>query len=135
MSDTVTQTEGGQTTTTGTPVKLKYFIDNEFRESKTDVFMDCYNPSTGKVTHLAPTCLPSEVEDCIASAKAAYPSWSNTPPNKRIQVLFKLKTLCDEHLDELTQIVAESEGKNGTKLKVMFLKLSKLLNSLLVFQS
>jgi len=120
MSDTVTQTEGGQATSTA--VKLPYFIDNEFRQSTTDRFMDCFNPSTGEVTHLAPTCTPAEVEGCIAAAKAAYPSWSNTPPNKRIQVLFKLKILLDENLDELTKIVAESEGKKWDEAKGDVLK-------------
>ncbi|NQY66166.1 MAG: CoA-acylating methylmalonate-semialdehyde dehydrogenase [Flavobacteriales bacterium] len=122
MSETVTKTESGQTTTTGTPIKLKYFCDNQFVESKTDKYTDCFNPSTGEVSHLAPQCTPTEVEECIASAKAAYPAWSNTPPNKRVQVLFKLKTLLDEHLDELTEIVALSEGKKWDEAKGDVLK-------------
>ena len=50
------------------PVKMKYFINNQFIESKTDNYMECFNPSTGEVTHLAPQCTKDEVESAIAAA-------------------------------------------------------------------
>ena len=93
------------------PIRLKYFVNNEFRESTTDKYMDCFNPSTGEVSHRAPQCTQRGVESAIQAAKADYPEWENTPPNQRIQVLFKLKALLDKHLDELTHIVAASEGE------------------------
>ena len=53
------------------PTKLKYFINNEFVESKTDKYMECFNPSTGEVSHLAPQCTKDEVESVIAAASKA----------------------------------------------------------------
>jgi len=109
------------------PIRLKYFVNNEFHESKTDRYMDCYNPSTGEVSHRAPQCTESEVISAIEAAKAAFPEWANTPPNQRVQVLFKLKALIDEHLDELTHIVAASEGKKWDEAMGDVLKVAEVV--------
>ena len=36
--------------------KLKYFVNGQFRESKTDKWYDLHNPSTGEITGQAPCC-------------------------------------------------------------------------------
>lgn len=94
-----------------TPKQLRYFAGGEWRESKTAKWMDCYDPSRGKVIAQAPQCTSAEVEEAVAAAKAAFPAWADTPPSKRVQVLFRLKALLDEHLDELTLLCAEEHGK------------------------
>ena len=91
--------------------KLKYFCNGQYVESKTDVYYDLHNPSTGEVTGYAPCCTADEVNEAIAAAKAAYPGWSATPAIKRSQVLFKVRELIMEHMEELTRLVAEENGK------------------------
>src|SRR5512135_2384733 len=91
--------------------KLKYSAGGEWHESKTEKYMDCYNPSTGEVIAQAPQCTAEEVEAAIAAAKAAFPAWADTPPNKRVQVMYRMKALLDKHLDELTLSVATENGK------------------------
>lgn len=91
--------------------KLKYFCNGQYVESKTDVYYDLHNPSTGEVTGYAPCCTADEVNEAIAAAKAAYPGWSSTPAIKRSQVLFKVRDLIIEHMEELTRLVAEENGK------------------------
>jgi malonate-semialdehyde dehydrogenase (acetylating) / methylmalonate-semialdehyde dehydrogenase len=93
------------------PKKLKYWINNEWRESTTAKYMDCYNPSTGEVIARAPQCTAAEVQEAVKAAAAAFPAWADTPPNKRVQVLFRLKGLLDRHLEELTRMVATENGK------------------------
>ncbi len=88
-----------------------YSAGGEWHESKTTKYMDCYNPSTGEVIAQAPQCTADEVEAAVAAAKAAFPAWADTPPNRRVQVLFKLKALMDAHLDELTLLLATENGK------------------------
>jgi malonate-semialdehyde dehydrogenase (acetylating) / methylmalonate-semialdehyde dehydrogenase len=95
---------------TQAPKKLKYFA-GEWKESKTTKYMDCFDPSTGEVVALAPQCTSAEVEEAIAAAAKAFPAWSETPAVKRVQVLFRMKTLMDKHLDELTLLVAKEHGK------------------------
>lgn len=91
--------------------KLGYYVNGECLESKTEKYMDCYNPSTGEVIAQAPQCTAAEVESAIQAAQAAFPSWMDTPPAKRVQVLFQMKYLLDKHLDELTLLVATEHGK------------------------
>lgn len=91
--------------------KLKYFCNGQYVESKTDVYYDLHNPSTGEVTGYAPCCTADEVNEAIAVAKAAYPGWSSTPAIKRSQILFKVRELIMEHMEELTRLVAEENGK------------------------
>ncbi len=91
--------------------KLKYFCNGQYVESKTDVYYDLHNPSTGEITGHAPCCTADEVNEAIAAAKAAYPGWSATPAIKRSQILFKVRELIMEHMEELTRLVAEENGK------------------------
>ncbi|GAB6143358.1 CoA-acylating methylmalonate-semialdehyde dehydrogenase [Desulfocicer niacini] len=109
------------------PTKLKYFVNNEFVDSKTEKYMECFNPSTGEITHLAPQCTQDEVEAVIDAASQAFPAWAATPPSKRVQVLFKMKALLDKHLEELTHIVAASEGKKWEEAMGDILKVTEVV--------
>lgn len=93
------------------PEKLKYFCNGQFVESKTEKYYDLHNPSTGEITGYAPCCTADEVNEAIAAAKAAFPGWSSTPAIKRSQILYKVRELLIEHMDELTMLVAEENGK------------------------
>ena len=90
--------------------KLPYYAAG-WKESKTSKYMECFDPSTGEVIALAPQCTTDEVNQAVAAAAAAFPAWADTSPNKRVQVLFKMKALLDKYLDELTRLVATEHGK------------------------
>lgn len=92
-------------------ITLRPFINGQFVDSTTSKFTPAYNPSTGEITHQVPNCTSAEVEQAIAAAAAAYPAWSATPVMKRVQVLYRLRDLLDQHMDELTHLVAEEHGK------------------------
>ncbi len=91
--------------------KLKYFAGGQYRESKTDKYNEVYNPSTGEVTALVPCCTKEEVEETIAIAKEAYKTWSKVPIVKRVQILYKVRQLIEENMEELTYLVAQEHGK------------------------
>ena len=55
------------------PKKLKYCVGGQWLESKTDQYMDCYNPSTGEIIAKAPCCTAGEVESAIAAANEFRP--------------------------------------------------------------
>ncbi len=109
------------------PKKLKYCVGGQWLESKTDRYMPCHNPSTGEVIALAPQCTADEVESAIAAAKAAYPAWADTPVSKRVQVLFKMKALVDEHLEELTYLLAMEQGKKWEEAMGDVLKVNEVV--------
>ena len=54
--------------------RLKYCVDNEWRESKTTKpYMPVTDSSTGEVIAEAPCCTVDEVNSAVAAAKAAFP--------------------------------------------------------------
>ena len=91
--------------------KLQYFVNGEFKDSKTDVWYDLHNPSTGEVTGQAPCCTNDEVLEAIAAAKAAFPAWRATPAIKRAQIMYKVRDLIMKNMEELTMCVAKENGK------------------------
>jgi malonate-semialdehyde dehydrogenase (acetylating)/methylmalonate-semialdehyde dehydrogenase len=104
------------------PAKLKVFINGERVESKSERYMDIYNPNTGEKLALAPCCTAEEVESAVLAADAAYPAWSATPAAKRVQVLYNFRALLETHMDELTRMVATENGKAWEEAKGDVLK-------------
>lgn len=90
---------------------MKPFINGQYVESASDSFNTIYNPSTGEAIAKVPKCTREEVEMAIAAAKAAFPAWKNTPVRKRAAIMLKLHHLIEEHMDELTEMVARENGK------------------------
>lgn len=101
---------------------LNYFINGRFEPSATEKYTYACNPSTGKITARVPCCTKDEVEAAIAGAKAAFPGWAATPVLKRVQVLYRLRELLIEHMDELTMLVAKENGKAWEEAKGDVLK-------------
>lgn len=95
--------------------KLNYYVNGTFKESKTEKYTNAYNPSTGEIIAKVPCCTAAEVEEAIASAKAAFPSWSATPVKKRVNILYKVRDLLYKYKDELTMSVAVENGKNWSE--------------------
>ncbi|WML34908.1 CoA-acylating methylmalonate-semialdehyde dehydrogenase [Clostridium sp. OS1-26] len=91
--------------------KLGFFVNGKFHESKTDKYMNVFNPSTGEVLAQAPCCTEEDVNFAIKAASDAFPSWSQQPVMKRVQVLYRFRELIDEHAEELTRMVATEHGK------------------------
>ncbi len=89
-----------------------YCVYGEWRESKTDKWMEVTDSSTGEVIAEVPCCTKEEVEDAIASAAAAFPSWSAMSLSKRTQMMFRWRNVLMDHLEELTVLCAKELGKN-----------------------
>ena len=101
---------------------LKYFTNNKFVESKTDKFYNVYNPSTGEQIARCPRLLTEEIKEVINNAQAGYEEWSRVPVTRRVQVLYKVKQLLEENLEELTLLVAKEHGKVYNEAKGDVLK-------------
>ncbi|BDD08107.1 methylmalonate-semialdehyde dehydrogenase (CoA acylating) [Fulvitalea axinellae] len=92
---------------------LNNYINGEWIASVEKNTIDVVNPATQGVIAKTPYG-EGTVKDVDAAVKAAmkvFPQWRNTPVNKRIQPLFKLKTLLEEHRDELASLITRESGK------------------------
>jgi malonate-semialdehyde dehydrogenase (acetylating) / methylmalonate-semialdehyde dehydrogenase len=88
--------------------------------------LDVYNPSEGNVISRVPLSTHREVDRAVASAKAAFLSWSSTPIKERVQVFYRYKALLERHLDELAALVSEENGKIASEARAEVLKSAEL---------
>ena len=86
-------------------------------ESSASEWQDVVNPATGEAIAQVPLSDAAEVTAAIEAAAAAYPDWRRTPPEDRIQPLFKLKALLEEHIDDLARIITQENGKTFAEAK------------------
>jgi len=108
-------------TITAPPVpRVSNFVNGQWAESRASEWIDVTNPATGETIARVPLSNAAEVAAVVESAAAAYPEWRRTPPEDRIQPLFKLKQLLEDHLDELSRIITEENGKTFTEAKAEF---------------
>jgi malonate-semialdehyde dehydrogenase (acetylating) / methylmalonate-semialdehyde dehydrogenase len=82
-----------------------------WRASDFDDCSDVINPANGEKLARVPLGAKKDVDAAVQAAASAFPEWRRTPPEERIQYLFKLKQLLETHLDELAQICTQENGK------------------------
>lgn len=87
------------------------FINGEWRPSRSPHFVDVLNPANQELIGKAPLSLASEVDDAVAAAQAAFIEWRRVPPGERVQYLFRLKNLLENHLEELACQITMECGK------------------------
>jgi malonate-semialdehyde dehydrogenase (acetylating)/methylmalonate-semialdehyde dehydrogenase len=87
------------------------YVNGIWAESRSSEWLDVTNPATGEVIARSPLSTPIEVTASVEAAAAAFPAWRRTPPEDRIQPLFKLKQLLEDHIDELGRIITQENGK------------------------
>src|SRR5258708_31885047 len=97
--------------------KIPQFINGQWVESRASEWLDVVNPATAEVLGRVPICDAGEVRRGIDAAEAGYPEWRRTPGEDRIQPLFKLKMLLEEHLDEFGRIITQENGKTFAEAK------------------
>jgi malonate-semialdehyde dehydrogenase (acetylating) / methylmalonate-semialdehyde dehydrogenase len=97
--------------------KVPNYVNGVWLESSASEWVDITNPATSEVIAKAPLSGAAEVSVAIEAAAAAYPAWRRTPPEDRIQPLFKLKQLLEDHISELGRIITEENGKTFAEAK------------------
>jgi len=100
-----------------TEAKVPHYIDGQWVESNAREWSEIINPATGESLGKVPLSDAAEVTKAIDAAAAAFPAWRRTPPEDRIQPLFKLKVLLEEHVDEISRLITQENGKTFTEAK------------------
>jgi malonate-semialdehyde dehydrogenase (acetylating)/methylmalonate-semialdehyde dehydrogenase len=97
--------------------RVPHYINGQWTDSRVTDWQDVVNPATGEVLASVPLADAAEVTSAIEAAAAAYPDWRRTPAEDRIQPLFKLKVLLEDHIDDLARIITQENGKTFTEAK------------------
>jgi malonate-semialdehyde dehydrogenase (acetylating)/methylmalonate-semialdehyde dehydrogenase len=91
--------------------RLKNYVGGEWVEVDARAVQEVRNPATGELLAECPLGGAAEVDAAARSAHAAYASWRKVPVEDRVQYLFKLKGLLEQHAEELAATVTRENGK------------------------
>ena len=90
---------------------LRNYIGGHWEAPSATQTIPVTNPATGEVLAQAPLSSAADVAKAVKAAADALPAWRRTPPGDRIQPLFRLKALLDEHFKEIARLITQECGK------------------------
>ena len=94
-----------------TQTAVRNYINGEWRASSSSEHREVVNPATHEVLGQVPFSTAGDVDAAVQAAARAFPEWRRTPPEDRIQYLFKLKNLLEEHFEDLARTITLENGK------------------------
>lgn len=97
--------------------EVRNFIGGQFVQPKTSRSLDVISPIDGTPLSKVPMSTADDLNEAVKSAKQAFPAWSKTTIKERVQVFFRYKYLLEKHMDELSQLVQEENGKTFGEAK------------------
>src|SRR6476660_9759196 len=106
--------------------ELRHYVGGDFVAPSGRPFLDVYDPSSGNVISKVPLSESVEVDAAVKAARAAFPAWAATPIKERVQVFYKYKALLEQHIDELSALVSEENGKIASEARAEILKAAEL---------
>ena len=90
---------------------VRNYINQKWQIPETENFQEILNPATAEVLGKVSFSSPGDVDAAVQAAQTAFNDWQRTPAEDRIQYLFRLKYLIDEHFDELSRLITLENGK------------------------
>ena len=90
---------------------LHHYINGQKVADKNGRLGDVFNPATGEAEKHVPLADAADVDEAVAAAKAAFPGWAATTPITRARCMFRLKSLIEDNMDELAELVGSEHGK------------------------
>ncbi|BCP51618.1 putative 3-oxopropanoate dehydrogenase [Kaistia sp. 32K] len=86
-------------------------VDGKPSPSNSTRSQPVYNPATGEAAATLPLSTAAELDAAVASAKAAFPAWADTPPMKRARVMYRFKDLLEKNADRIARAISAEHGK------------------------
>lgn len=94
------------------PQPLENYIHGKWTSPASDSQMlDVHNPATDELISSVPVSDRKTVDTAVQHARQAYREWRRVPVTQRIQPLFKLKGLLEEHIEEIARTITNEAGK------------------------
>ncbi len=97
--------------------ELQNYVNGAWRRATATEYVDVANPATAELIARTPLSTAADVDAAVQAAASAFPAWRRTPPGERVQYLFKLKNLLEEHIDEIARLITLENGKTFAEAK------------------
>src|ERR1041384_5413762 len=89
---------------------LKFYIDGQWVDPVELKTLDVENPATEAVAGKIALGSAKDVDKAVKAAKKAFPSWSRTSREERIEVLGRIHAECQKRYGDLATAVTEEMG-------------------------
>lgn len=91
--------------------RVPNFVNGKWIESSGKEYLPLTNPATGESLGSVPLGNSADVDAAVAAAKAAFPAWSQIPPQNRARFLFDWRNLMEQNFEKLAEICTREHGK------------------------
>ncbi len=90
--------------------EVKNYIDGKFERNGQNS-MDVISPLDGSKISTLTLSTDQDVDHAVKAAKKAFPAWSSMTFKERVQIFFRYRTLLENNIDELTELIHLENGK------------------------
>ena len=90
--------------------EVRNYVAGRFVSTNTDT-LEVVSPLDGALLSTMPLSGMNELDEAVKAAQAAFPAWAAMPIKERVQIFYRYKTLLEQNLEELTELVHRENGK------------------------
>ena len=90
---------------------IRNLVGSEWREPENAATLPVFNPATAEVIEHVPLSEAADVDEAVRAAAAVFATWSRTAVMDRVRLMFRYKSLLEEHFEELAAVVTRHHGK------------------------
>ncbi|WP_435157950.1 CoA-acylating methylmalonate-semialdehyde dehydrogenase [Haladaptatus sp. DFWS20] len=96
---------------------VQNYIDGEWQAPSGTDGQDIVNPATEETIAHTNFSATSDVDEAVQAGYEAFEEWREVPVEERIQPLFRLKQLLEDHQDEIAELLVTEHGKTFQEAK------------------
>ena len=91
--------------------EIAHYIDNSHVAGTSGRSHPVFDPATGESNKVVALASTEEVNAAVASSKAAWQTWSKTPPLRRARILDRFKMILWDRADQMAEAISAEYGK------------------------
>jgi len=92
--------------------RLRSFVDGRWVEGHPLGFGQLFDPGLGEVIGEVPLGGREDVDEAVEGAYEAFKTWSRTSVPDRLQYLFRIKWVLEEHKEDIARVNTQNHGKS-----------------------
>ena len=90
---------------------ISNLIGGRWVEARTEDSLPVFNPATAEEIERVPLSSAEDVTLAVTNSRQAFEKWSRAPVMERVRLMFRFKSLLEDHFEELAAIVTRIHGK------------------------
>ncbi|MDO4664845.1 MAG: CoA-acylating methylmalonate-semialdehyde dehydrogenase [Actinomycetaceae bacterium] len=93
---------------------LKHWVNGTWYEGEGTATVDVENPATGKVENKLLQATKADLDYAVEIAKEAQKKWAQVSLARRVEIMFKMRSLLLENQEKMAELIVKEHGKTFT---------------------